>query len=207
MLLQWFQVFFRCFCKCFRCMFQMFHLSSKECSQCCIWISRSDIAPPFSPSAVSPWCPFNYYIIYCHICYDLLGQLMSFFLWQYNWKTKTKHGRWNSTELQGLESVNSSSVPPTKRPGIDGNQCKQTTLSIEWVRERERLETSWAGHRAWQEEGGRWHSGAGGRTTGGSDGSSDCHGLSKCPWKTPPLRSWEATVKGLVLPMPAGSGY
>jgi hypothetical protein len=26
------------------------------------------------------------------------------------------------------------------------------------------------------------------------------------PWKTP-LRSWEATVKGLVLPMPAGSGY
>jgi hypothetical protein len=36
--LQWFQVFLSCFCKCFRCTFQIFHLSLDICCKCCIWM-------------------------------------------------------------------------------------------------------------------------------------------------------------------------
>jgi hypothetical protein len=36
--LQWFQVFFKCFCKCFRCMFKVFYLPSNVCYKCCIII-------------------------------------------------------------------------------------------------------------------------------------------------------------------------
>jgi hypothetical protein len=32
------QVFFMCFCKCFRCIFQMFDLPSNVCCKCCIWM-------------------------------------------------------------------------------------------------------------------------------------------------------------------------
>ena len=34
--LQWFSSVFRCFCKCFRRMFQVLHLSSFVCCKCCI---------------------------------------------------------------------------------------------------------------------------------------------------------------------------
>ena len=46
--LQRFQVFFWCFCKCFRRIFQMFHLFSDVC---CIWMfqTRSSVASPSSP--------------------------------------------------------------------------------------------------------------------------------------------------------------
>jgi hypothetical protein len=33
-----FLMFFRCFHKCFRCLFQMFHLSSFVCCNCCIYM-------------------------------------------------------------------------------------------------------------------------------------------------------------------------
>ena len=39
--LQWFQVFFRYFCKCFRRIFQMFHLFSAVCCNCRIWIFQN----------------------------------------------------------------------------------------------------------------------------------------------------------------------
>jgi hypothetical protein len=49
---------FRCFCKCFRFMFQVFHLPSKYiasvASEC--FKSRSDVASPSSPSVASFWC-------------------------------------------------------------------------------------------------------------------------------------------------------
>ena len=38
-ILQWlFQVFLCVFCKCFRRMFQVFHLSSEACYKCLIWM-------------------------------------------------------------------------------------------------------------------------------------------------------------------------
>ena len=33
-----FQVFFMCFCKCLKCMFEVFHLPSDICCKCCIWM-------------------------------------------------------------------------------------------------------------------------------------------------------------------------
>jgi hypothetical protein len=36
-----FQVFFLCFCKCFRNMFQVFHSSSDVYCKCCIWMFES----------------------------------------------------------------------------------------------------------------------------------------------------------------------
>jgi hypothetical protein len=33
-----FQVFFSCFCECFRHIFQVFHLSSDVRYKCCIWM-------------------------------------------------------------------------------------------------------------------------------------------------------------------------
>jgi hypothetical protein len=46
--LQWFQVFFRCFCRCFGCMFYLF---SDICCNCCFWMfqTRSSVASLFSP--------------------------------------------------------------------------------------------------------------------------------------------------------------
>jgi hypothetical protein len=56
--LQWFQVIFRCLCRCFRCMFQMFHLFSDVCCNYCICMfkTRSSVVSPPHLSAVSPRC-------------------------------------------------------------------------------------------------------------------------------------------------------
>ena len=54
--LQWVSTVFMCFCKCFRCMFQVFHLPSNVCYKC--WyldVSKVDeVASPSSLFAASP---------------------------------------------------------------------------------------------------------------------------------------------------------
>ena len=41
--LQWFLSVFRYFCKCFRCLFQVFYMRSDVCCQCCIWMLQKQI--------------------------------------------------------------------------------------------------------------------------------------------------------------------
>jgi hypothetical protein len=53
-----FQVFFRCFCKCFGCMFQVFHLPRTYVASVVFGClkSRSGVASPPLLSAISPRC-------------------------------------------------------------------------------------------------------------------------------------------------------
>jgi hypothetical protein len=54
--LQWFSSVFRCFFKCFRSMFQMFHLPSDVCCNCCIWMFQKQIGCYISPPRLLLHC-------------------------------------------------------------------------------------------------------------------------------------------------------